>query len=464
MQDARAVDDARDDRNAEANDPPSKGYSRRAVLQASAGAVAGSAVTAAAGPLPAIATGGPGRSGHSDGGGYPGLLRIPPPKINAGTGGSPLTPSVLRALDTQTLPVNDAAFRDLFARTEALAAEVLETDDDVLLTPAEAIMCIEGAMRSAIRPGITALNLISGLYGQDYTVWMENFGATVIELRVPYNESIDPSSVEAILAQHPEVEFMSVVHVDTPSGTYNAIDQICPIAKAHGVVSMVDSASTYGSMPLHSDKWGADITVGASQKSVASPAAVGIISVSDAAWELFAKNPNAPVHSFLSLIDYKNTWFEGGRVPSTVSPTVTFGLYAALNDLVRHGVDKRIRETTRSARAFRAGARAMGIELWAASESIAADCNSTLLVPPNHTLQEALDLLRQRYSVACAGTTFTGDPAGTTIRVGHMGSVQIEAGFILRLLEAIGRAWEDLGADLDVRGGLRVARRMLSGW
>lgn len=126
---------------------------------------------------------------------------------------------------------------------------------------------------------------------------------------MPYNESIDPSSVEAILAQHPEVEFMSVVHVDTPSGTYNAADQICPIAKAHGVVSMVDSASTYGSMPLHSDKWGADITVGASQKSVASPAAVGIISVSDAAWELFAKNPNAPVRSFLSLIDYKNAWF-----------------------------------------------------------------------------------------------------------------------------------------------------------
>ena len=85
-------------------------------------------------------------------------------------------------------------------------------------------------MRSAIRPGITALNLISGLYGADYTVWMESFGATVIEVRVPYNESIDPSSVEAILAQHPEVEFMSVVHVDTPSGTYNAVDQICPIA------------------------------------------------------------------------------------------------------------------------------------------------------------------------------------------------------------------------------------------
>jgi pyridoxamine---pyruvate transaminase len=441
------------------------GVSRRAMLQASAGAVAGTAISAAAGPLPALAGGGSHGSDHSHGWGDPDLIRIPPPRINAYTGGSPMSPRVLRALDTQTVPVNDAAFKDLFARTEALAAEVLETDDDVLLTPAEAIMCIEGAMRSAIRPGITALNLISGLYGQDYTGWMESFGATVIELRVPYNESIDPSSVEAILAQHPEVEFMSVVHVDTPSGTYNAIDQICPIAKAHGVVSMVDSASTYGSMPLHSDKWGADITVGASQKSVASPAAVGIISVSDAAWELFAKNPNAPVHSFLSLLDYKTAWFEQGRVPSTVSPTVTYGLYTALYELVRHvGVEKRLRETSRSARAFRAGARAMGIELWAASESIAADSNSTLLVPAGHTLQEAVDLLRQRYSVACNGTTFTGDPAGATIRVGHMGAAQIEAGFILRLLEAIGRAWEDLGADLDVRGGLRVARRMLSGW
>jgi pyridoxamine--pyruvate transaminase len=460
---ARAFDDAKADRDAKAEGLGSKGYSRRAVLQASAGAVAGTAVTAGAGP--AIATGGPGRTWDSDGGGYPGLLRIPPPKINAGTGGSPLTPSVLRALNTQTVPVNDAAFRDLFARTEALAAEVLETNDEVLLTPAEAIMCLEGAMRSVTRPGMTALNLISGPFGEHYSVWLRNYGATVIEVRVPFNESIEPASVEAILTQHPEVEFMSVVHVDTPSGTYNAIDKICPIAKAHGVVSMVDSASTYGGMPLFPDRWSADITVGASQKAVASPAAVGIISVSDAAWELIAKNPNAPTDSFLSLIDYRRTWFEGGRVPSTVSPTVTFGLYAALNDLVhRVGVEKQFRQTSRAARAFRAGARAMGIELWAASEAIAADTNTTLIVPAGRPLQEVLDLLRERYSVACVGTTFAGNPSGTTIRLGHLGTVQTEPGFILRLLEAIGLAWEDLGADVDVRAGLRAARGILRAW
>ena len=80
---ARRQDDAKADRPAPARGEDTGGVSRRAVLQASAGAVAGTAISAAAGPLPAIAGGGPKGGDHSHGGGYPGLIQIPPPKINA---------------------------------------------------------------------------------------------------------------------------------------------------------------------------------------------------------------------------------------------------------------------------------------------------------------------------------------------------------------------------------------------
>jgi pyridoxamine---pyruvate transaminase len=423
--------------------------SRRTLFQASAGTALGvtalgSTAAAAAGAAKAPA-------------GVP--FAIAPPTINAGTGGSPLTKSVKRALTTDVMPTDDPAFLDLFRRTTELAARMLRTESDVLLTHAEAIMVLEAAFSSLTRPGITALNLISGLYGAGYTPWFERYGANVIEVSVPFNESIDPAAVREALAAHPEVELMSVVDVDTPSGTKNPIDLICPIAKEYGVVSIVDSASTMGGEPLYPDRWGADVVIGASQKSLGSALGVGIISVSDAAWSLIEQNPNAPRESFLSLIDWKERWVENGVLPPGASPTINYSVYAALAQWFAIGRRQQFARHALAARAFRAGARAMGLSLWAASEEIAATTCTALLLPRGLTTAGVRQHLRQRYGLAMGGTVFSGDPAGQTIRVGHMGE-QTDRRFVLRLLEVLGEGLNDLGASLEVGAGQAAARRV----
>jgi pyridoxamine--pyruvate transaminase len=425
--------------------------SRRALLQAGAATT----LVALAGPVAR------GRAGGPKPGGFDPLFTIRPAAINAFTGGSPLTPPVLQALDTQTVAQVDPALIDLFKRTNALVATMLDTKSDVLLLPAEAILALEAAFRSLTRPGMVALNLVSGIYGDGYREWLETYGATVIEIRVPFNESIDPASVESVLAQHPEVELMSVVHVDTPSGTANAIEKICPIAKRHGVVSIVDAASTIGGMPVYPDAWGVDVAIGASQKCVGSPQGVGITTVSEDAWKLIAKNPDAPPDfSFLNLSVFKASMQT--RVPSTVSPTVTYGLYEALAQLLDRGMDQVFASTALAGRAFRAGAVAMGIKLWAADDAIPSDTNTTLLTPANVDLPTFVTQLREKYGVVCSSTAFTGTPSGNTIRVGHMGPVQTDPQFVLTLLEAIGNGYQSAGAKIDIRGGLQAARRVFS--
>jgi pyridoxamine--pyruvate transaminase len=428
------------------------GFSRRTLVKGSATAVAASAAAAAVGPVGAAAA--PARYGRP--------VLHDAPRINAGTGASPLTPQVLRAMSTDVVPTDDPAFLDLFRRTEKLAGRVMKTKSDVLLTHAEAIMCLEAAFRSVTRPGMTALNLVSGIYGAGQTTWLEEYGATVIEIQVPFNEEIDPASVREALEQHPEIEFVSMIHVDTPSGTKNAIEEICPIAKEFGAVSLVDSASTYAGMPLYPDAWGADIAVGASQKCLASPLGVGIISVSDDAWDLIGRNPSAPRASFLSLLDWKERWFQGGVLPPGASPTIIYGVYGALEQLFDRGVRETFALHARAARAFRAGATAMGLELFAAREEIAADTATTLRLPAGLTTVQVRNHLRQRYSVAMGGTTFSGDPSGATIRVGHMGT-QTKPKFVLDLLRAIGEGLDDLGADVDVAAGRAAAQAVFRG-
>ena len=76
------------------------------------------------------------------------------------------------------------------------------------------------------------LNLVSGVFGKGMGYWLKDFGAELHELEVPYNDSVDPADVERYLDEHPEIEVLTVVHCETPSGTLSDVAAIGPMA--HG--------------------------------------------------------------------------------------------------------------------------------------------------------------------------------------------------------------------------------------
>ena len=41
----------------------------------------------------------------------------------------------------------------------------------------------------------------------------------MVEIEVPFNESIDPADVRAAFKKRPDIKVVSLVHHDTPSGT-----------------------------------------------------------------------------------------------------------------------------------------------------------------------------------------------------------------------------------------------------
>ena len=61
--------------------------------------------------------------------------------------------------------------------------------------------------------------------------WLTDFGAELHELEVPYNDAVDPADVERYLDEHPEIELVTVVHSETPSGTLRPVAEIGPIAQ-----------------------------------------------------------------------------------------------------------------------------------------------------------------------------------------------------------------------------------------
>jgi aspartate aminotransferase-like enzyme len=338
-------------------------------------------------------------------------------------------------------------------------ASVLRTSDDVLVFQAEAVALLEAVARSIARPGIPCLNLVSGPYGRGFGIWLEQFGAEVISLEVPYDSAVAANAVEEALTQRTDIEVVALVHAESVTGTSNPVREIGPIAHERGAVVVVDAVASIGGTPLETDEWALDINVGAPHKCLGGSPGVSFASVSERAWELVRGNPAAPRDSFLSLLDWKEHWLDSDRssVPGTPNVAEMVSLAAALDRIRSEGLDHVIARHELVARALRAGIVGLGLEPWAAEESAAATCVTTLRIPRDVPEVD----FRGRAALYGAEVASGHDEMAGSLRIDHMGA-GAQPSEVLTQLAALGQALLDHGHTVDVGAGVQAAATVVA--
>ncbi|HEX5954680.1 MAG TPA: alanine--glyoxylate aminotransferase family protein, partial [Solirubrobacterales bacterium] len=311
------------------------------------------------------------------------------------------TMSSLRVQQAQGRPMifdYDPVFQERFRETERLVAELFQTTKDVVLMQGEAVLGIEAAARGVVTPGLKCLNLVSGVYAKWFGAWLRDYGAEVVELEVPYDEALDPAQVREELARHGDFALVALVHSETPSGVENPLAEIGPMAKDAGALMFADVVSAVGGTELLTDEWGVDIAIGGPQKCLAGPPGMSLCVISEDAWAAIERNPNAPRGSFLSLLDWRETWIQGGRVKYPYTPSVSDvnGVHAAVGECLDDGLDEVIARHATAARACREGVKAMGLELWPRSEDYAAHCVTAVRCPEAAEVKPTLAHIRER--------------------------------------------------------------------
>ncbi|HXY83886.1 MAG TPA: alanine--glyoxylate aminotransferase family protein [Gaiellaceae bacterium] len=379
------------------------------------------------------------------------------PDFTLSAGPVPSSARTLAALGSPITYHYDPAFIDCFRRTERKVGQILQTENDVLLMQGEAVLGLEAAARALVQPGTPVLNLVSGIFGKGMGYWLRDFGADLHELEVSYDDAVDAAEVERFLGGHPEIEVLAVVHCETPSGTLDPVNEIGPVAKAHGVITLVDCVSSVGGMPFKADEWGLDVCVLGPQKCLGGPPGMSLMSVSDAAWERIRANPNAPRASFLSMLDWKEQWLGDGKFPFTPSVSDVHGVEAACDELLEEGIEESIARHELAARATRAGVRAMGLTLWPRSDEISASCVTAVAVPDGLNDVEVRAHVRERYGVMISG----GQGAGNLVRIGHMGTTA-RGLYPIVGLAALGRSLADLGVQVETGDGIDAALEVLA--
>ena len=342
------------------------------------------------------------------------------PDFTLSAGPTMAWPQVLAAQGKQITYHYDPAFLEAFRRTEQQGGGDLPHEDTTSCScRARPILGLEAAARGLVRPGTPVLNLVSGVFGKGMGYWLKDFGAELHELEVPYNDSVDPADVERYLDEHPEIELVTVVHSETPSGTLHDLAAIGPIAHAHGAMTIVDCVSSLGGIEFRTDEWQIDIAVAARAEV---PRRASRHHADDRQRRRVGADPREPGGAArLVPVDAR---LEGAVDRRREVPVHAVGRRharhrgRAATSCSRRGSSSRSPGTSWPARACRAGVRAMGLELWPRSEEV-----DGRLRDRDHRARRARRTsrcaahCRERYGVMISG----GQGAGNLVRIGHMG-------------------------------------------
>lgn len=363
-------------------------------------------------------------------------------------------PDVLRGLGRTVLYDYDPAFQAFYEKVVEKAQEAMRLSTRPVILHGEPVLGLEAAAASLITPDDTVLNLASGVYGKGFGYWVKRYSPNLLEIETAYNEAIDPQAVRDKLARHPEVTVVCVCHHDTPSGTINPIDEIGAVVAEHGAYLIVDAVSSFGGMKTHPEECRADIYITGPNKCLGAPPGLTMAGISDRAWAKMKANPAAPRASMLSILDWETAWSRTEPFPFTPSVAEMNGLDVALNLYLAEGPEAVWARHALTAKATRAGIRAMGLELWAAREAIASPTTTAFRTPEGIEEAKLRHEVRARYGVVFSSGR--GETLGRLTRIGHMGPTA-QPIYAVTALAALAGALNAVGFKADPGAGVGAA-------
>ena len=374
-----------------------------------------------------------------------------------GAGPVDMYPEV-RAAFTRPQPSDgDPAFLAFYQRVNEKLTRVLRSATPATILQSEAILGIEAAAASLIAREDVVLNLASGIYGKGFGYWAARYAKEVVEIETPYDQTIDPTSVEAMLRKRPEIAVVSVVHHETPTGIINPVREIGAVVRKHGALLIVDAVSSFGGMDVHPEGIHSDIFVAGPGKCLGGAPGLTCLAVSERAWRKIESNKDAPFASVLSIKDWKEAHRADRGFPFTPLMADMQGLDAALDRYLAEGPEVVWRRHALTAQACRAGAKAMGLRLWPVRESDAAPTVTAIRSPDGVDAERVVAAARERYGVVLsAGVS---ELTQQILRIGHMGTTAHPTHAMLALL-ALGGALRGLGAKIDLAAGIDAAMKV----
>ncbi|MHA6528743.1 pyridoxal-phosphate-dependent aminotransferase family protein [Paenibacillus sp. BAC0078] len=295
-----------------------------------------------------------------------------------------------------------------------LLSKLLSTQHPPVIIPGEAILGIEAVAAGIAAPGRTILNVVTGPYGSLFGEWLKRGGATVAEVKVPFDEVVTAEKVVSAIEQFKPCA-ISFVQAEVVTGGSNPAKEIFKLAQDNNLITVTDSVSAVGGEALLVDEWEVDFAVIGAQKALSGPNGVSAVSISPRGWEFLASNLSAPRNSILSLLDLKPS--AGGAAPLRVPPNIPTlearALISALTQIEEEGLEQVIKRHERTAASAVAGIQALGLTPWQKDSRHYSTLTTTVRITGEQNLR-----IDQPIGIVAPGD---GELFGQLLRINHFG-------------------------------------------
>jgi aspartate aminotransferase-like enzyme len=291
-------------------------------------------------------------------------------------GPTPLYPPALQAMMGSDIHHRTEDFRVVYRNVIADLKLVLGTSYDVLPFVASGTGAMEAAVSNLFSRGDKVVVCSAGKFGERWAEMTTAFGLDVTVLKADYGDAVKPEQVAAALASDASVRGVFVQASETSTGAAHDIEKMGRIVAGTGAILVVDAITGLGTMPLDIEGWGLDVVVGGSQKAFMIPPGYAFLTVSPKAWKM-AETATLPHYYFDLKKEKKNA--DKGESSYTPNTSLLLAFGVALTYIKSLGMDKLIDNAQLLARATRAAAAALGLELFAPGSPAAS---VTAIKPP----------------------------------------------------------------------------------
>jgi aspartate aminotransferase-like enzyme len=329
-------------------------------------------------------------------------------------GPTPLYPPALRAMMASDIHHRTEDFRNIYKAVLADLKEVMGTSNDVLLFAASGTGAMEGSVSNLFSRGDKVIVCSAGKFGERWAEITKAYGLEVNVLKAEYGDVVSAERVEAALAAAPDTKGVFVQASETSTGAAHDVRGMARAIAKTPAVFVVDAITGLGTMPLDIDGWGLDIVIGGSQKAFMVPPGVAFLSISPKAWKL-SETAALPHYYF----DFKKEKKSGDNGESSWTPStaIILALGAALAYVKQLGMGNLIENAQMLARATRAAAKELGLELFAAKSPGA----SVTAVKAPRGIDSGIIVKEFRNRFGSVIANGQGSMKGQIFRIAHLG-------------------------------------------
>jgi aspartate aminotransferase-like enzyme len=313
-----------------------------------------------------------------------------------------------------------ADFKALFQRVLADMKDFVGTKNDVLVLACSGTGVMEASVSNLTSPGDSVLVLTAGKFGERWTGLAKAFGCNVDVLSVPYGQTFSLDEIRARMNDRVRAVFVQATESST--GARHDIEAIAKIIRAQGdqALLIVDAITGLGTTHLDVDAWGVDVIIGGSQKALMMPPGLAYCAVSDRAWKAMEKT-TSPRYYFDLRKERKSAL--KGETAYTPATSLIAALGAALEfvrgmgkgDLAK-GREDLVNNAELCAEMTRAGAKALGLKLYAATPAAAL---TAICSPDGVDSSKIVKDFRESFDAVVANGQ--GEMKGQLFRLAHIG-------------------------------------------